>query len=290
MSIRSSIGSRRSSSGAMYCSVPVRLPGRRNAGRVRHREPEIDQLDVLLAVDQEIPRVDVVMDESRRMDGGQPFGGLGQQLDLLRGAGRPRLADILEAHPVDEFHHEVMLALGRVAVLERAHDVGMHQLDRDLPLGGPRLLGGGPRGGRLVLLAQLDLQADRPARLVIDRAVDPRHAAARRLRDDREPALEIHAAPVHARPASTARGEHLFQLPSIETLSSCSGRVGGRTLSAGDSIHQPIHAIESSRGHSPPHDHDRGGARPGIPSGRSGPAGPTNRSGRASPPEPAPVS
>ena len=31
-SIRSSIGSRRSSSGAMYCSVPVRLPGRRNAG------------------------------------------------------------------------------------------------------------------------------------------------------------------------------------------------------------------------------------------------------------------
>jgi hypothetical protein len=40
MSILSSIGSRRRSSGAMYCMVPVRLPGLRNAGVLGMASPK----------------------------------------------------------------------------------------------------------------------------------------------------------------------------------------------------------------------------------------------------------
>ncbi len=67
--------------------MPVRLPGRRNAGRVGNGQPEVDQLDLLLAVDQKIPRVDIVVDEPGRMNRGQSLGGLGEQLDLLEQSG-----------------------------------------------------------------------------------------------------------------------------------------------------------------------------------------------------------
>ena len=87
MSIRSSIGSRLSSSGAMYCSVPVRLPGRQNAGVLGTVRPKSINFTLLLAVDQEIPRIDVVVDEPGGVNRRQSLGGLGEQLDLLQPCG-----------------------------------------------------------------------------------------------------------------------------------------------------------------------------------------------------------
>ena len=202
------------------------------------------------------------------------------------GAGRPRLADELEAHAVDELHDEEMLALVRVAILERPHDVGMHQLDGDLPLERARLLGRGPRRGRLVLLAQLDLQADRPARLVIDRPIDPRHAAARRLRDDREPALEIHATPVHAAAASMARDRTFLSAcrASRHSPRAHDGRRDDSVCRAIRSISRSIRSVESRAfADSRP---QRGASKARNP--REARPTPTNRSGGASLPQPAP--
>ena len=72
----------------------------------------------------------------------------------------------------------------------------------------------------------LDLQADRPARLVIDGSIDPRHAAARRLGDDREPALKVHPAPRPAPMELDAAGpENFLQLAEHRCTSLCVSRV-----------------------------------------------------------------
>ena len=89
-----------------------------------------------------------MVDEPRRMDGRQSLGGLGQQLHLLGRPGRPRLPDILEAHPIDEFHHEVMLALRGIAILERADEMRMHELNSDLALGRTGLFDEGAEAAR----------------------------------------------------------------------------------------------------------------------------------------------
>ena len=93
-----------------------------------------------------------------------------------------------------------------------ANDVRMHELDGDLALGRTELFDRGARRGRLVLLGQLDLEADGPARLVIDGPINPGHAAARHLGDEREPALEVHATAIPLRSARRSGTEHFLQL------------------------------------------------------------------------------
>ena len=70
-------------------------------------------------------------------------------------------------------------------------------------------------------------QTVRPVSLSIG-PIDPRHAAARRLGDDREPALEVHPCRRYAFARLDGPGPNIsFSLLSIEMLSSCSRTVGG---------------------------------------------------------------
>ena len=136
MSIRSSIGSRRISSGSHVLERARPVARAAEGRRVGDGQAEVDQLDAVVASEQEVPRIDVVVDESGRMDRGQPLGGLGQPFDLLRRAPRLRVVDVLEADPVDELHHQVVLVVVRVPVLERTDHVGADHLDAISPSGG----------------------------------------------------------------------------------------------------------------------------------------------------------
>ena len=174
--------------------MPVRLPGPRNAGRVGDRQAEVDQLDPVLAIEQVVARVDVVVDETGRVHGGQPLGGLGQPLDLLGGPAELASLGRLEALAVDKLHEQIVLA----AVVSPYSSVfttwGWLTAMAIAPSGGPRLLARGPGGRRVVLLAVLHLQADRAARLVIDGPVNSRHAPlARGIGHNGEPSLQVHA-------------------------------------------------------------------------------------------------
>ena len=108
-----------------------RSPKRRRVGDC---EPEIDQLDLMFAAEQEISRVDVVVNESRRMDGGKARGRLGEPLHPLGGPPEFDIAEVLKAVTVDKIHHQVMLAAGRRPILKGAHDVRMDHLNGDRPL------------------------------------------------------------------------------------------------------------------------------------------------------------
>ncbi len=104
-----------------------------------------------------------------------------------------------------------MLALGRRSIFQRPHNMRMHKLHRHLALERASLAGRRPRSRGLVLIASLNLQADRSARLVVDRSIDPRHAAPRRLGNNGEPPLKVHPAPRSLRRTRSARSKNLLQ-------------------------------------------------------------------------------
>jgi hypothetical protein len=105
-----------------------------------------------------------------------------------------------------------MFALGGASIFVSANDAGVDELNRDLALGRAGLLDRGAGDGRLVLDGQLDFETDGAARLVIEGAMDAGHAAARRLREQREPALKVHAAAIAFRSARMSGTKHFLQL------------------------------------------------------------------------------
>ncbi len=178
------------------------ITGLAEGGCVGHRQSKVDQLDAVLAVDQEIAGVDIVVDVPLGVQGRQPLGSLSQILHLLGGARRARLAHVLKAHAVDEFHDHEVLALVRRSIVKGAHDVGMHQVDGHLAFERARHLRPrrAPRPSRS---SRAIAPSGRPcARSRCRAPVNARHAAARRLGNDREPALQVHArdGPVPRRP------------------------------------------------------------------------------------------
>ena len=206
MSSRSSVGSRRISSGRHVLERARPVAGPAEGRGVGDGQAEVDQLHLTAAVDQEVLRPDVAVDEPGGVDRGQPLGGLRQQLELLRDRGRVCLADELEADALDELHDHEVLVQGRRTPVVGPHDVGMNDLHPDFPLGRTLFLRRA-RGGGGILVGILNLQADGPAGLVVDRAIDLRHAPLPGLRDDREPALQVHQGRARSRRARLLRSE-----------------------------------------------------------------------------------
>ena len=194
----------------MYCRVPGPVARAAEGGGVGDGQAEVDELDLVLAVDQEVLRPDVVVDEPRGVDRRQPLGGLGQDLDLGRQVERPRLAEELQADALDELHDDEMLAPGRLAHTRRsARRAGGRSARRSPPPRAAFL----PRAcrGRGVLLADLDLQADRPPRLRVGGTRDAGHAPLRGLRLDRESPLDVDPRPARLRRLRILPPEHAFE-------------------------------------------------------------------------------
>jgi hypothetical protein len=94
------------------------------------RDPEIEQLDArdVAAHEKEVARLDVAMDRAARVDGGENFGRLPRERDVLgdaEGAARDAALQVLALEP---FHGEVRLARGRHAVRQVADDARMLEL------------------------------------------------------------------------------------------------------------------------------------------------------------------
>jgi hypothetical protein len=136
-------------------------------------DPEIAELDDVVARDQDVRRLDVAVQDPLTVREGEARGDLGRVVDRDRFGDRTLLAqDLGEALPVDQLHHdEIRLALAPEVV--DVDDVGVRELGDGL-----RFVGKAPHevliGGELI--AQ-HLDGDAPPQEQIGPAVDDRHPA-----------------------------------------------------------------------------------------------------------------
>jgi hypothetical protein len=89
-------------------------------GGGHRRQPEIEQLDVAAARDQDVGRLQIAMNDAGRVSGDETVGDLQGELDdPLRRVARP------DRRALDELHHQVVgpdvVELTDMRVIERSH-------------------------------------------------------------------------------------------------------------------------------------------------------------------------
>ena len=177
-------GSARGWSDALPASpsfAPALRLAARFADRLRHlRQPEIQNLRVSALGDKDVRRLDVAVDDSRRVRGIQRVGNLDPQRQNGLGLHRPPADAVLQRHPVEILHHQEGL-LAVLADLVNGADVGMVQTQRRRA----------PRGGSAPGLAGpcatssgQELQSHEAAEFGVLGLVDHTHAAPAELLDD----------------------------------------------------------------------------------------------------------
>ncbi len=153
-----------------------RAEGRARQGHLglgdRAGDPEVDHLDLAVAADQHVARLDVAMDDAAGMGGGQRTSdGGGDAGGLARWERAVAPKDRREVLAVDVLHDDVRTGRVLPVVVDR-DDVRVAQ--------GRGVLGLLAEPGREVRVAQVlgsqHLDRDLASELRIDRAVDGRHA------------------------------------------------------------------------------------------------------------------
>ena len=144
------------------------------------RDAEVGDLDAALAVDEDVVRLDVAVDDPVPVREAQRREDLARVLDAtLTGAGPRPTIELLQRAPVEVLHRDVVRVLRLAAVVDR-DDVRMVQR------GGVLRLAPEPLDELLVVRVAVveDLDRDAAAELLVLREVDVGHPAGAELADD----------------------------------------------------------------------------------------------------------
>ncbi len=186
ISLRESTGFPDACSGDMYGMVPTIMPGRvRPSVKVRLRSPapalgelrqaEVRQLGITGLADQDVIRLDVPMQDSRRMGRCQTVRRPAEQFDYLARSASGRPAPGLERATVHELSHQVLPAIELARVIHRQN---VRVVERRGGLGLPLKTMPRRRIGEFV---GKKFDGDGPVQLGIQRAVNHTHAALAKL-------------------------------------------------------------------------------------------------------------
>jgi hypothetical protein len=154
---------------------------RRRDGRfLRHfGKPEIQDLRVAPPADEHVRRFDVAMDDAVRVRRLDRVGDLGREVHDASLGQRPRLEQVLQRLPLEQFHHQEAASLVLAEVVDGA-DIGM--IERR---GGARLpLETLDRGGVIREPRREELERDVASQASVLRPIDNAHSAAAEFVED----------------------------------------------------------------------------------------------------------
>ena len=168
-----------------------------------HRQAEVGHPHASVPAHQHVVRLEVAVDDARRVGRLQTVGRRQEDLEDLVGGAPAYPQPAAQGHPVDPLEREEVGPAVRHHLVQ-GHHVGVVQPGQGPRFGDPGLVG---RQGRLVALVpgpQL-LEGDRPLQLLVVGVVDHAHSARAEHPADEEPAHPIAGAGAPAGPPAARR-------------------------------------------------------------------------------------